>query len=160
MKTDDKHQPEHSTSLETRLNEVEELIGLAEEISTRIEALEESFASSRGQSMVVLVATYLVASGIIWFLLQIEMANPLIAQPLGIIGLCIVSLFGIGYTSSRLRIRNRAKRDMEIEVRLIGELLEMITGLMASVDSEVSVVKRAILTMRLRRIQFTADRVL
>ncbi len=159
MNTSGRHQQGHKFDPAARLREVEELIDLAEEISARIETLEQSIVSSRGQYLAVFSATYLTILGgaLLYIKANIEMST--IGLTVSVFGLTVVIMFGLGYTISRIRIRNQAKRDLEVEVRLIGELLEMITGLLASIESEVSVVRHTVLTMRLRRIKFSADRI-
>ena len=78
---------------------------------------------------------------------------------LAIFGLLVVAIFATLSVYNQLKLRSRAKKNMKVEVRLIGELLEMITGLMSSINPERGGVRYAVLMMRLRRIEFTTERV-
>lgn len=151
----------YRSSPESRLEEIDELVGLAEDITSRIELLERAISSVRARLVISISGVYgAMAIGLYLFyrLSPMPQSEYFLNEPVALIGLVGAVGAIISYAYTQFRFLSRARNDLEVEVRLLGELLELISGLMNSIDSETSVVKQAVLMMRLRRIKFTEER--
>lgn len=153
MSANDMTDPSQSDS---SITEIEELLTFAERVSDRIRSIEDIVSKSRVEMMSAIIIVYAVLLGagglaVFW---QSTVLYPLTAMGLIILG---TAAFVYGYT--RLMLRRRALAELEVELRVVGDLVQMLSSLIEGLSEDCGIVTRTLLVMRLRRIKFSTKRV-
>ena len=160
--------------------ELEQLVSLAEAISSKIEELKNSLSDRNKRTsnlkklllnsiiMILLLAFYIIigTGEIRYFLTKNvsffapEFLISLISLILGIAILVMFFLFMSDFFSQWRRVQNEITKNIHSKIaqeqKILGELLNMIHSCKELAYQDMSVVSRAVFEMRLNRIHFSA----
>lgn len=131
--------------------EVEDLIGLAEEVSTNIEKLYQNrsyLIISSFFSIIITVFAFIV----LWnYVIDSKIGNSFNAAIQGL--LWIIAAVAIFISVRRINTGFQIKKKIQLESNILGDLLNMIDGLKRNLSDD-SLIRKAYFDMRLSRINF------
>jgi hypothetical protein len=137
----------HDSSLAVR--ELNELLALAEKVSVEVERLE---ARSLGATMLAFVGCLGAAGGIFLIYYADRVLASLIWLALG----AVIAGVSLGWTFlSLLVVTRKTRRKLSSERYVLNDLIVMSSDLMDHVE-DVSVIERALLKTKLRRLELSA----
>jgi hypothetical protein len=145
----------------SRIEEIDQLLDLAEQVSARVEALQELGGRLRTQMLLAVAAAYVVLGVLGWVVVRWPYASNqgrALAQIAGAVAGTAFGVMVLVYVRTRLATIQRARRTAEVEARILGDVVAIIHGLSPDTVARTSAVRQALISMRLRRIQYTTKR--
>lgn len=150
------------TEKKIRLIELEELLGFTEKVSDRIRTLEDELSRYKLQMMMLGTALF---TSVVLFVQLFAFRKDSGGYSPDLFALLLCSLF-VGIVMAcvvlrnRFRLRNRALKELWVEIRLIGRLANMLSSLIEILnEKEVGIVPLEMLRMRLSRISMSDKRI-
>ena len=132
-------------------DEVEDLIKLAEEVSTNIEKLYQNrsyLIISSFLSIIIIIFSFAV----LWnYIIDSKIGDSFNAAIEGL--LWIIAAVGIFMSVRRINTAFKIRKKIELESNILGDLLNMIDGLKRNLSDD-SLIRKAYFDMRLSRINF------
>jgi len=132
-------------------DEVEDLIKLAEEVSTNIEKLYQNrsyLIISSFFSIIIIIFSFVI----LWdYVIGSKIGNSFNVATQGF--LWIIAAVAIFMSVRRINTAFQIKKKIELESNILGDLLNMIDGLKRNLSDD-SLIRKAYFDMRLSRINF------
>jgi ABC-type multidrug transport system fused ATPase/permease subunit len=148
---------------EIQEKELEQLVSLAEEISSKIESLkkgylgDQSFISpDRKESANILLLFVFFIIGLYILFIELDMTRLGVLLIIFIVGLFAGVIVMTIQLNSKKKRRYKLSTQITQEQKILGELLNMIHSYKELAYQDMSVVSRAVFEMRLNRIYFSA----
>lgn len=138
-----------------RLNELEALISMAEEVAGKIDALTEIIAKHRSQTLSQTLFIYgtIFGSATGYFLLKdITSGSRFIVLLLGAVLTVVFAAF-IRTLYGRQQVLSRIRRELMIEYQIQDNLISLIDQQIKRVTDDVSPVHLALFDIRVRRLE-------
>lgn len=135
-----------------QLAEIEDLLSFAEKVADSVLDLRRNLSGLRIWMMFGFAFSYICVcvAGITVFNLQrTDYTFPVTVLALGL------AATGALFVWTRIQLRRRTQNELEVEARILGDLIPMISSLLEPIEGETSAVARKLLSMRLRRIRFS-----
>lgn len=139
------------------VREVEQLLDLAEKVNSQIGIFEQRLSRIKVQLFACLIIGYPLFAGILTTYRDWQIYDYL-KTPL-IISAAIAGIATVFYIFNRIQIRNSIRQELKIELRVSGELIQMLSSLVESLPNSIGAVDRAIFIIRLKRLKFSDQRV-
>jgi hypothetical protein len=136
----------------SQVDELNEVIKFAEEVSSKIQTLRNSILSTLFFST---LCVGIIVAGAYGLLYVSFMGRPEASWIVGGVVAFVAVLAGGFYGYDYLTSCFRAQRQLRVEKRILDRLLSMCTSLLESVTPNVDPVTRALIDMRLSRIRFS-----
>jgi len=141
----------------TSSDEVDQLLNLAEKVDWRIREIEKDLSRSRAQMFVVTIVFYaIIIGGTLSYKNWMGHPDAKWAMPLGA-AISIITIFV--FLFNRLQIRKLLRDELRTELRVSGDLIQMLSSLVESLPSTTGVVNRAMFLIRLKRLRFSDQRI-
>ncbi len=140
---------------DSNIGEVYDLLDFAENVSERVIHLEDTLFKTRIASYFGIVLSYLAIIGAIalWTIL------PSTFYVILAIFLLVAGIAGAGYVWTQKKLRWRTSKELDVELRILGDLLEMISSIKKPLEHQTGAVVQALINMRLRRIRLSDEHI-
>jgi len=134
--------------------EIEEMLSLAEDVWMNIQELQDSIVKINFGMMTSILGSYVSIGYVVYEAFFYTPRIPSLRSAWFVAGLMFFAGICILYFTNRLFYRSRMRRKLFAEKRVIKSLVQMLSSLIEDTSCEYSVVTRAIIDMRLKRIGF------
>jgi len=146
--------------MEKRSDELEQLVSMAEKVSTTVDELGSKITNLKMIMMLSMIGIY-ISFGAVAFLYSKSNFAAQISSVLyiAIFAISVVILIISVYLSFQVSIKiKRTKKSLESERIILHHLLDMVFEYKDNLNqNELSIVEYAILDMRLKRIKFSTE---
>ncbi len=140
----------YNLTKEHKINELEELIELAEKISTNIDTINDDIRNSKYNGIIFFFITIFICLFGLKFFFELQKEYNSLAPFLYSTGI----FFFVIVTTKLFNSITNQKKSLVNENLILEDLLNMIHSYKGIVYNDISLVKKAVIDMRLSRIKF------
>ena len=138
-------------SSSSEIDNLYELIELAEKTSDKIQSLEKEVSGARER----LVFNASLISLLLATFFSIGHGSIDSKKSLLLVLVVLVAFFS--YSIPKIRMLRQWRRDLTIEVSVVGDLVKIISGLVESYGDKIDIVKISLIKLKLCRVRFSTD---